>query len=128
MRQNIIPDVKIAVIDHDPLTRDFIVNVMMYSVNREVMAFGSSRAFEQYLACDGRVDIVLSETRLPGTSGLELLRQIKQRHPAVRFIALSANAGDEDCAKALGADGFLAKPFLLKDLFRIVQHFVVDGP
>ena len=39
MRAAIIPNVKIAVVDPDRLTREFIVNVMMYSVNREVLSF-----------------------------------------------------------------------------------------
>lgn len=126
MRSPIITNVKIAVIDHDTLTRDFIINVMMYSVNRDVLGFGTANDFKCFLQSGGEVDLVLSETRLPGTSGFELLQHLKKEWPFVRFIALSASAGDEDCARALGADAFLAKPFLLRDLFNIVQHFIVE--
>jgi DNA-binding NtrC family response regulator len=127
VRSPIIANVKIAVIDHETLTRDFIINVMMYSVNRDVLGFRNVMEFQRFLQSGGEVDLVLSETRLPGTSGFELLQHLKKEWPRVRFIALSASAGDEDCARALGADAFLAKPFLLKDLFDIVQHFIVEG-
>ncbi|MEJ2040662.1 MAG: response regulator [Desulfosarcinaceae bacterium] len=126
MRSTIIANVKIAVVDHDALTRDFIVNVMMYSVNRHVIGFENARDFLKHLESAGDVDLVLAEIRLPGENGFELLKHLKKVKPATRFIALSSKAVDEDYAHALGADAFLAKPFLLKDLFAIVEHFVVE--
>ena len=61
-----------------------------------------------------------------GEFHFEVLQHIKKKMPATRFIALSADPGDEACVEALGADAFPAKPFLLSDLFNIVQRFVVD--
>jgi DNA-binding NtrC family response regulator len=127
MRGNIVPNVKIAVIDHDQLTRNFIVNVMMYSVNREVLAFEDSASFQAYLQAGGTVHLALSEIHLPGTSGFELLQFVKKTYPDISFIAMSANPADETPAEELDADAFLAKPFALQDLFDIVQKFVVEG-
>ena len=117
---------KIAVVDQDLLTRDFIVNVMMYSVNREVFAFEDAEGLKRYLAEKGAPHLVFSEMRLPGSSGIELLQFIKKEFPGTRFIALSADPADETAAAEMGADAFLAKPFLLKDLFEIVQRFIVE--
>ena len=128
MRQAIVANVKIAVVDHDQLTRDFIVNVMMYSVNREVLAFEDSAGFKAYLQAGGTVHLVLSEIHLPVDSGFELLRYLKENHPEIVFVAMSANPADETPADELGADVFLAKPFALQDLFNIVQKYVVDDP
>lgn len=125
MRVPIVYNVKIAVVDHDKLTRDFVVNVMMYSVNREVMAFENSEAFKVYLQAGGTVDLVLSEVQLPGKSGFELLQFIKKEHPQIRYVTMSANPADETAAAELGADAFLAKPFALQDLFDIVKQYVV---
>lgn len=118
-------NVKIAVLDHDKLTRDFVVNVMTYSVNREVMAFESSEAFKAYIQAGGLIDLVLSEVQLPGESGLDLLKFIKKEHPQIKFITMSAAPADEAPAEALGADAFMAKPVVLQDLFDIVKQFVV---
>ena len=121
----IVPNVKIAVVENDQLTRDFIVNVMMYSVNREVMAFADGQAFKAYLQAGGTVNIVLSEIQLPEVSGFELLKSTRKDHPNIIFVCMSANPADETAATELGADAFLAKPFVLQDLFDIVQQFVV---
>jgi DNA-binding response OmpR family regulator len=118
-------NVKIAVVDRDKLTRDFVVNVMTYSVNREVMAFENSGAFKAYMQAGGLVDILLSDVKLSGESGFELLRFIKKEDPKVKFITMSASPSDEKTSMELGADAFLAKPFTLQDLFDLVKQFVV---
>jgi DNA-binding NtrC family response regulator len=127
MRAAIIPNVKIAVVDSDRLIRDFIVNVMMYSVNREVLSFEDAAGLKAYLLAGGNVHLVLSEIHLPGESGFKLLQHVKQDFPKVVFIAISAHPGDETAAVELDADAYMAKPFVLKDLFGIVQKFVVEG-
>lgn len=121
----IVSNVKIAVVDHEKLTRDFVVNVMMYSVNREVMAFENGEALQAYIRAGGEVHLLISEVRLPGASGFELLQFFKEEHPGMKFIAMSANPADATAASELGADAFLAKPFALQDLFEIVKKFVV---
>ena len=109
------------------MTRDFIANVMMYSVNRQVQTFGDVQDLEAFLGSGGMVDLVITEVHLPGGSGLDLLDTVKRIQPAAIRIALSANPGDEKKASGYDIDGFLAKPFALNDLFAIVQRFVVEG-
>jgi len=121
----IVYNTKIAVVDQDLLTRDFIVNVMMYSVNREVSSFENGEALEAYLQAGGTAHIVLSEVQLTGKSGFELFQHIRKESPGTRFIAMSANPADEIAAEEVGVDAFLAKPFALQDLFDIVKQFVV---
>ncbi len=111
--------------ENDQLTREFIVNVMMYSVNREILAFEDGEAFNAYLQAGGTVNIVLSDIQLPEISGFELLKSTKTEYPNIIFVCMSANPADETASSELGADAFLAKPFALQDLFDIVQRFVV---
>jgi DNA-binding response OmpR family regulator len=118
--------VQIAVVDHEPLTRDFIANVMMYSVNRDIFVFDDFQEVSDHLKAGRTLHLVISEVHLPGPSGFALLQFLKQRQPQIRFVTMSANPADEIPALSLGADAFLAKPFALKDLFAIVQRFVVD--
>jgi DNA-binding NtrC family response regulator len=127
VRTTIVPNVKIAVVDHEKLTREFIVNVMMYSVNREVMAFENGDGLKAYLQAGGTIHMLFSEIQLPGKSGFELLKFIKSEYPDIKFVTMSANPADETAASELGADAFLGKPFTLQNLFDIVQHFIV-GP
>jgi DNA-binding response OmpR family regulator len=101
---------------------------MMYSVNREVYVFENAEAIIDFMNAGNTINLVLSEIHLHGRSGFELLRFLKQKQAGTYFIAISTDAADEISATELGADAFLAKPFGLKDLFDIVQRFVVESP
>ncbi|MBT8341575.1 MAG: response regulator [Desulfatitalea sp.] len=128
MRPAIISNIQIAVVDNERLMRDFIVTVMMYSINREILAFEHARDLQAHIGAGKRVHLLLSELHLPDMSGFDLLGFIKQEHPETYFIAMSTNPADEMPAAELNADVFLAKPFALQDLFDIVERFVVKTP
>lgn len=127
MRRAIIPNVKIAVVDNEQLTREFIVNVMMYSVNRKILSFDRAEEVQNLIRTGNKIDIILADVHLPGITGIDLLEFVKEQSPNTLFIAMSANPADEDAAVQSAADAFLAKPFSLQDLFNIVQHFIVEG-
>lgn len=58
--------------------------------------------------------LILSDINMPGMSGLELLRRIKQDYqeppPVVMMITAYGDAENFNQAKTLGADDFLTKP------------------
>ena len=122
-------NVKIAVVDQDPVIRDFIVNVMMYSVNREVLAFENAAGLQAYLTAGGDIDLVMAEINSPdeGEPVLDLLKSVKKDHPSTKIVVLSGSPQDEKAVAHHHFDSFLAKPFGLNDLFAIVQRFVVEG-
>jgi YesN/AraC family two-component response regulator len=58
--------------------------------------------------------LILSDINMPGMSGLELLRKIKESHveppPVVMMITAYGDAENYNTAMRLGADDFLTKP------------------
>jgi two-component system nitrogen regulation response regulator GlnG len=57
--------------------------------------------------------VLVSDIRMPGRSGLELLQAVKQRHPAVPVIVMTAYSDLDSAVAAFqgGAYEYLPKPF-----------------
>lgn len=70
------------------------------------------------LALKGGYDCLVLDIMLPHTSGLEILRTVRQRGLTTPIIMLSALSEVEDKVRALekGADDYLAKPFKTAEL------------
>jgi DNA-binding NtrC family response regulator len=66
-------------------------------------------------------DVLVTDLRLPGFSGLDLLRKAKRARPGLRAVVMSAYGEPKDIVEAMrsGADDFLPKPFDL-DLFLLL--------
>lgn len=68
--------------------------------------------------------VLVSDIRMPGVSGLELLREVKARHPDVPVIVMTAYS-DLDSAVASfqgGAFDYLAKPFDVDDALALIRR------
>ena len=57
-------------------------------------------------------DLILMDIKMPVMDGLEATKKIKETHPDLPIVALTANAFDSDraAAEAAGCCGFLSKP------------------
>ena len=90
-----------------------------------VFAFSGEEALTYLQQNEHEVVIILSDINMPGMSGLELLRHIKQIYqnppPIVMMITAYGDAENFNTAKKYGADDFLTKPVdfnLLKEKFK----------
>ena len=119
-------NVKIMVVEDDPLIRDLIVTVLTYCVNREVLSFDRSELAWEYIQKGGEIDMIISKSNMPDMNGFELMNRVREQHLDKIFIIASEIFSDEERSLKAGADAFLAKPFEINDLFSIVQCFVVD--
>jgi DNA-binding response OmpR family regulator len=63
-------------------------------------------------------DAVVLDVMLPGLSGLEVCRALRDLHPALPIVMLSAlgNEGDRVAGLELGADDYVTKPFSAREL------------
>ena len=71
-------------------------------------------------------DLILMDIRMPGMSGLDATRIIKEVTPDIPVIALSAFAFEENIreAKSAGCDEFLPKPFKVEDLIETINRYI----
>ena len=77
---------------------------------------------------DHEAVLILSDINMPGMTGLELLRRIKEKHheppPVVMMITAYGDAENYNTAMKLGADDFLTKPLefnLLKEKLKAIH-------
>ena len=58
-------------------------------------------------------DLIITDVRMPGMDGLELLRRVKDRWPALGVVVVTANGSIHDAVDAMraGAHDYLVKPF-----------------
>src|SRR5687768_14114590 len=95
---------------------------------RAVQAFLAEAGYEAETAADGeqalslvqsiRPDVVFADVRLPGMSGIDLLRRIREFDPAIPVIIMTAYGTIEGAVEALklGAFDYMKKPVDLEEL------------
>ena len=74
----------------------------------------------------GGIDLVLMDIKMPVMDGLEATRKLKETHPQLPVIALTANVfdSDRDAAIAAGCDDFLAKPVSAKLCLEAIKRHI----
>jgi DNA-binding NtrC family response regulator len=101
----------VLVVDDEPSQRRSLARLLMAG-GFDVLTAEDGRAGLSLLATT-RIDVVLLDADMPGMSGLEALRRIKEAHPAVEVVVMAAWAEMDAAATALraGAYDVLTKPF-----------------
>jgi CheY-like chemotaxis protein len=93
-----------------------------------VFAFSGEEALSYLNGTNHEAVLILSDINMPGMSGLELLRQIKDKYrqppPMVMMITAYGDADNYNTAMKLGADDFLTKPLdftSLKEKLKVIK-------
>ena len=101
----------VLVVDDHPIMRLGVTAIINAQSDMRVCAQAGSgeeavRVFKKH-----RPDITLMDLRLPGMSGLDALRAIRQENPHAKCVVLTTYEGDEDIHQALvaGALGYIIK-------------------
>ncbi|MEW6252012.1 MAG: sigma-54 dependent transcriptional regulator [Planctomycetota bacterium] len=107
---------RILVVDDEPLKR-ITLQIELSEAGYEVAEAADAPTARRLL--DARAfDVVVSDVRMPGMSGLELLTHVKQIRPDVEIILMTAYATIETAVLAIkrGAYDYITKPFTTADL------------
>jgi len=103
--------VRVLITDDHPVVREGLE--FMLGMNADIELVGTASDGEEALRYipSLKPDLVLMDMRLPGPDGAEVTTVIKERHPEVKVLILTAEADGEALRRALaaGADGFMLK-------------------
>jgi FixJ family two-component response regulator len=117
----------LCVVDDDSLMRDSTVRLIR-SFGFRVEAFASAEEFDNSGYLEETACLIL-DVRMPGTSGLELQRQLLANRRAIPVILITADEDEGLRAQALrgGAIAFLLKPFSEESLLQALRSALVEG-
>ena len=107
-----------------------LLSMRLGAAGYQVTAVGSAEAALSQLDID-RPQLVLSDVRLPGKDGLALFDEIRNRHPSLPVILLTAHGTIPDAVEATrrGVFTYLTKPYEAKELLeRIAQALALSAP
>ena len=107
---------RIVVVDDEPAQRE-LIGGFLTKQGHEVFAAGSGAEALAH-ARDRQVDLILSDCRMPGMSGPDLLQKIKAVNPEIPLILMTAYGTVETAVQAMkdGAADYLTKPLDLEEL------------
>jgi DNA-binding NarL/FixJ family response regulator len=95
-----------------------------------VDVLGDASTVEEAVACIVKLepDVVLLDVHMPGGGGLEVLRQVAEKRPAQKFLALSVSDAPEDVIAIIraGARGYVTKTISGDELADAVRR-ISDG-
>ena len=109
----------IAVVDDDTGQRQLLSNALERAGYRVVRCENGETALE----AAGQVSLMVLDVRMPGMSGLEVLREVKSQQPETAIILLTAFIDVRDAVDAMkqGALDYLEKPVDLDELVAAVD-------
>ena len=120
--------IRIIIVDDQTLVRHGISNLLSMSDKVEVVGDAGDGDGALYLIGQLSPDIVLMDVRMPGMSGLDVLRKLNAQGRAVPVLMLTTFEDRESLQHAiqLGAKGYLLKDVSLDNLISSIE-LVVGG-
>ena len=120
-------NLKTLLVDDDPFIRD----AMKVAFKRKKLSLCTAETAEEGLKAmhAESFDIIISDFKLPGISGLTFLKQAVASQPGSIKLLISANSSDEVVSEAyrIGVHDFLPKPFTLETLLATLRMHLGKG-
>ncbi len=125
-RRSKVNNMKILVVDDEPSITRLLSRILSKEGYQVETAFNGMEALELFNKF--RPDLVISDLKMPGMTGLELLRNVKKANPETDFIILTAFGTIENAVEAMkeGAADYLIKPLKEPEELRIIVAKIAE--
>jgi len=116
-------EIRIVIADDHPIFRDGVNRLLHSEPGFRVVGEAGDGAAAVKVCASTRPDVLLLDVSMPGTGGLQALKQISQEVPSVRTLVLTAGLDSAAVATALelGARGVLLKGSATPLLFESIR-------
>jgi two-component system response regulator PilR (NtrC family) len=115
--------IRTLVVDDEQSMREFL-SICLRRAGHAVVAAPSAEAASKELAQGPAFDLVITDLKLPGRSGLDVLDEVKARSPETPVIVVTAYATPETAIAAMkrGAYDYLNKPFKVDEIGLVIAR------
>ena len=112
---------KVLVVDDELSMREFLELMLLNEGYSVVTASNGGEALK--ILENEPVDLIITDIRMSGIDGLEVLKKSKEIHPNAVVIMISAYASAETAVQAMkeGAYDYLPKPFKLDEIKKVIR-------
>ena len=113
--------ISILVVDDERSMRDFLKILLQKEGYAVVTAHNGENALE--CLAGQEFDLIISDIRMPGMGGLELLGAVKEQNPDLPVIMITAFASPDDAVQAMknGAFDYISKPFNVDEIKSVIE-------
>lgn len=113
---------RILVVDDDPAFRQELEDLLIGEGFETVAVPGGPEALD--VLARRPFDVMLTDLRMPGMNGIDLLRTVRERYPEVYPVMLTGYSTAESAVQALSAGAFdyVPKPFRLEQVTNVLRH------
>jgi DNA-binding NtrC family response regulator len=114
---------RILVVDDDENIREILQDILTMSGHLVVLSSNGEEALQFFY--EQEFDLVMTDLGMPGISGWEVSRKIKQTHPQKPVIIVSGWGAQltEEEIKTNQVDLVLAKPFNIDQVLEVTERF-----
>ncbi|MFZ4795142.1 MAG: sigma-54-dependent transcriptional regulator [Blastocatellia bacterium] len=114
---------RILIAEDDPDLRDLLQDELEDAGYETIVCINGQKALDHIERQNEQIDLLLTDIRMPGLSGNELLALIREKRPEVPVIVITAFGSVEQAVEMVkgGAFQYLTKPFDTEDLLQTVS-------
>jgi two-component system, NarL family, invasion response regulator UvrY len=116
--------IRILLVDDHPVVRQGIRTILVDRFRDAVVAEAGDAPAALREVDNAEWDVVLLDISLPGPSGLDLIKQLRQQRPELPLLVVSMHPAAQFARRALsaGAVGYLTKDSAPEDFVTAVEH------
>ena len=116
----------ILLVDDEESLLEMVAKMLNHSGYDILTAGSGERALDVFQGQGDKIDLVILDLGMPGMGGASCLKQIKAINPGAKVLVCSGYIQHELSGEmeALGASGFLAKPYRMSDLLKNIRELL----
>lgn len=117
---------KILIVDDDEQILELLSEIMEEEGFSTDVASDGKEAFKKLE--NGNYHLVISDIRMPGIDGFEVLQQVKEKYKKTKVILMTGYTEEYDISDALvlGADDYITKPFDDSKVILAVNNALIE--